>query len=62
MAEVCDGAAGFMHPELMRADHAARGIHGRHVDGDVVAAMQDIVEVVTCSTEGDRRQAASAET
>ena len=31
--------------QVMRADHAARGIHGRHVDGDVVAAMQDVVEV-----------------
>ena len=29
----------------MRANHAARGIHGGHVDGDVVAAMQDVVEV-----------------
>ena len=44
-AEVHDGAAGLGYLELVRADHAARGIHGGHVDGDVVAAMQDIVEV-----------------
>ena len=36
---------GFATSSSCRADHAARGIHGGHVDGDVVAAVQDVVEV-----------------
>ena len=42
--EIEQHGVGLHERDLRGADHALRGIHGRHVDGDVVALGADVVE------------------